>query len=208
MALVPSAEAVGQAPDVAAAPTATLRAGPLVGVIQVDGALDEPAWQGAPETDALVAIEPNEGAAPSGRTVVRVLAGPKALVFGIRCEDPDAARIVSYTKERDGDLDDEDHVILVVDPFRDGLSGYVFAVNPGGARYDALVTGAGEMVNASWDGIWEAGTSRDALGWTAEIRIPIDSLSFASGHEDWAFNVQRRIQRLQETIRWASPNRD
>ena len=45
-------------------------------------------------------------------------------------------------------------------------------------------------------------------GWTAEIRIPIDSLSFASGHEAWGFNVERRIQRLQETIRWASPNRD
>ena len=106
---------------------------------------------GAPRR-TLVAVEPHQGAPPSGRTVVRVLAGPKALVFGIRCEDPDAARIVSFTKERDGDLENEDHVVLVLDPFHDGRSGYVFAVNPGGARYDALVDRGGEKVNPSWDG--------------------------------------------------------
>ena len=33
---------------------------------------------------------------------------------------------------------------IVLDTFRDGRSGYVFAVNPGGARYDALVNPGGE----------------------------------------------------------------
>ena len=129
----------GQEPT-AAAEEKVLRAGELLGTVHVDGVLDEPAWKDAPATDALLAVEPNEGAPPSGRTLVRVLAGPKTLVFGIRCDDPDAARIVSFTKERDGELQYEDHVVVVLDPFRDGLSGYVFAVNPGGARYDALVS--------------------------------------------------------------------
>jgi hypothetical protein len=177
---------------------------PLPANIRIDGVLDEPAWAVSPAIDDLVMVEPRAGERPTGRTIVRVLAGPKALVFGIRCEDPDAAAIVSFTKERDGDFEFEDHVVLVLDPFQDGRSGYVFAVNPGGARLDALVDPGGEDVNKNWDGEWEAATTRDRGGWTAEIRIPIETLGFKRGLAEWYFNVQRRLQRLQETSRWAS----
>jgi hypothetical protein len=186
----------------------TLGVGVLGDTHRIDGILDEPEWASAPPSADLVMVEPRQGERPSGRTVVQVLAGPKALVFGIRCEDPDPSGIVSFTKERDGDFEYEDHVAIVLDPFRDGRSGYVFAVNPGGARFDALVAPGGEGVDANWDGQWEAATSRDASGWTAEIRIPVEILSFGRGHVEWGLNVQRRVQRRQETDRWASPRQD
>jgi Domain of unknown function (DUF5916) len=173
--------------------------------LELDGRLDDPAWASAPASSDLVMVEPRQGERATARTVVKVLAGPRGLVFGVRCEDPDPAGIVSFTKERDGDLDEEDHLILVLDPFRDGRSGYVFAVNPGGARVDALVEPGGEDVNINWDGEWEARTSRDEAGWSAEIRLPAETLSFRKGQGEWYLNVQRRIQRLQETSRWASP---
>jgi hypothetical protein len=83
----------------------------------------------------------------------------------------------------------------------------VFAVNPNGARYDALVASQGEGENAEWDGVWEAATWRSESGWSVEIRIPIRSILFRSGLTQWGFNVQRRIQALQETQRWATPRR-
>ena len=129
--------------------------------------LDEPAWSLAPSIEDLVMVEPRQGQRPTGRTTVRVLAGPRALVFGVRCDDPDAAHIVSFTKERDGDFATEDHILIVLDPFQDGRSGYVFAVNPGGARFDALVQPSGESVDQNWDGEWEAAVHRDAAGWSA-----------------------------------------
>ena len=153
-------------------------------------------------------VEPRQGDRAHGRGIVKVLAGPKALVFGIRCEDSEPAGIVSFTKERDGDFEFEDHVVVVLDPFQDGRSGYVFAVNPGGARYDALVEPGGEGVDKNWDGEWEAATARDTGGWTAEIRIPIATLRFKRDLREWGLNVQRRGQRLQETDRWASPRQD
>ena len=174
----------------------------------MDGVLDEPEWAQAPASTELVMVEPRQGERAHGRGIVKVLAGPKALVFGIRCDDPEAAGIVSFTKERDGDFEDEDHVALVLDPFQDGRSGYVFAVNPGGARFDGLVQPGGEHVDENWDGEWEAGTARDAGGWTAEIRIPIETLRFKRDLREWGLNVQRRVQRLQETDRWASPRQD
>jgi hypothetical protein len=186
----------------------TLRVGALPDALQLDGILDEPAWAQAPSIEDLVMVEPGQGQRPTGRTLVKVLASPKALVFGARCEDPDAARIVSFTKERDGDFEAEDHLVIVLDPFQDGRSGYVFAVNPGGARFDGLVQPSGESLDTDWDGEWEAATHRDAAGWSAEIRVPIDTLSFKHGLKEWAFNIQRRLQRLQETDRWASARQD
>jgi hypothetical protein len=62
---------------------------------------------------------------------------------------------------RDPELDEEDHVVLVFDTFQDGRSGYVFAINPLGARFDGLVIEQGEEVNSDWDAIWEAKTFRD-----------------------------------------------
>lgn len=185
-----------------------LQVGVPRGAVHVDGRLDEPAWATADSIADLAQVEPNQGAAPTARTVVRVLATGDAIIFGIRCDDPDPSRIVSYARERDPRLDNEDHVKIVLDTYLDGRSGYVFAVNPNGARYDALIANRGESENADWDGIWEAGTARTATGWSAEILIPLKTLLFRPGLTQWGLNVQRRIQRFQESDRWAGVRRD
>jgi hypothetical protein len=186
----------------------TLAAGKLNGTFILDGHLDEPDWQAAPSTDALRTTVPQEGGTPSGRTEVRVLANEKNLVIGIRCEDADPAAIVRFAKLRDADLEDEDHVRIVLDPFCDGQSGYIFAVNANGARYDALVSNRGESENPDWDAVWDAAAAVDAGGWSLEILVPIQSIYFKKGLAQWGFNVERRIQRRQETIRWANVRRD
>jgi Domain of unknown function (DUF5916) len=193
---------------VPSAARARLRGGALQGEIVLDGRLDEPAWNGADSISDLITIEPEEGAVPAGQTIVKVLANPRELVFGFVCRDSNPAGIVAFAKTRDFDLELEDHVLIVLDPFQDGRSGYVFAVNPNGARFDGLVTAQGEEVNTDWDAIWEAATSRDERGWSVEIRIPIKSLSFKQDLTEWGFNVQRSVQRLLETSRWAGANRD
>jgi hypothetical protein len=136
-----------------------------------------------------------------------VLAGTKAIVIGIECDDPNPAGIVSFSKQRDAVLASEDHVRVVIGPYLDGRSGYVFAVNPSGARYDALIEPGGESDNPNWDGIWEAATRHTARGWAVEIRIPIETLAFNRSAREWEFNVERRIQRLLEVDRWAGAER-
>ncbi|MBI2185826.1 MAG: carbohydrate binding family 9 domain-containing protein [Acidobacteria bacterium] len=184
-----------------------LRAGSGADTIDVDGVLNEPAWAAADMADGFAQTEPGDGAAPTFRTEVRVLAGRDALVIGIVCNDNDPAGIVSFTVARDAGLQAEDHIRIVVGPFRDGRSGYVFAVNPRGARYDSLITSGGDSESVEWDGIWEAETSIGERGWSAEIRIPIRTLTFKPGLREWHFNVERRVQRLLETDRWASATR-
>jgi hypothetical protein len=208
LALSPLANAiVAQTPPPTSGRPA-LRVGRLAGEIRLDGRLDESAWAVADSIATLTQTEPSEGAAPTARTVVRVLADGAGLVFGIRADDPDASRVTAFARARDADLASEDHLKLVLDTYLDGRSGFVFAVNPNGARYDALVANQGEGENANWDAVWEAATARTPNGWSAEIRIPAKSLLFRRGLTEWAFNIQRRVQRLQETGRWATPNRD
>ena len=184
-----------------------LRATPLTGNITIDGLLNEAAWESAERAENFLQADPAEGAPATARTIVRVLANAKAIVVGIVCEDPEPARIVSFSVRRDAPLTSEDHVRVVFGPFLDGRSGYVFVVNPSGARYDGLINPGGESDNPDWDGIWEAATARTATGWNVELRIPIQTLSFKPGLREWHFNVQRRIQRRLETDRWAFPAR-
>jgi len=185
-----------------------LRAGVLSGDIRIDGRLDEPDWARADRIDGLTMVEPHEGTTPSMATRVRVLAGPRALVIGVECDDPDPSGIVSYAKKRDPDLANEDYVGIVLDTFLDGRSGYVFGVNPEGARLDGLIDPNGDHISESWDGIWEAKTARTPGGWTVEIRIPLTTIAFKPDLDTWHFNVERRIERLQETDRWSGARRD
>ena len=185
-------------------PVPALRVGSGADTIDVDGQLNEAAWSAAPMSDAFAQTDPGEGLPPSFRTTLRVLAGRNGLVIGIMCEDPQPGGIVSYNVRRDAGLGQEDSIKIAIGPFRDGRSGYTFAVNPRGARYDAIINAGGENENSDWDGIWEAATARSETGWSAEIRIPIQTLSFNPSVREWHFNVERRIQRLQEVDRWAS----
>jgi hypothetical protein len=185
-----------------------LRAAPLTGTIRLDGRLDEAAWSAADSITALTQVEPREGERPTGRTVLRILASVDELIIGVRADDPDAAAITAFSRQRDADLDSEDHIRLVFDTFLDGRSGYVFTVGAAGARYDALITNQGEDENSNWDAAWEAKVSRTSTGWSAEIRLPVKSLIFRPGSDAWGFNVERRIQRLLETSRWSGARRD
>jgi hypothetical protein len=190
-------------------PRPSLAVGMLPATLRLDGVLDEPAWAAAPAIERLTMTEPEEGGTPLAATVVRLLADRHDLVIGILARDPDPSGIVSTSKARDPEMGKEDYVKIVLDPFMDGRTGYVFAINPGGARYDALVarnTRDGE--DPQWDAVWEARTARGSEGWSAEIRIPLQSLTFDASLDRWGFNVERRVQRLQEVSRWSSPFRD
>ena len=188
-----------------------LSVGALAGALVLDGRMREPAWTSA-DSAVLTEFEPARNAVPAERTVVKVLANADMLVIGIRCDDPEPSRITSFFRARDSDLSAEDHVRIVLDPFMTGQAGYVFAVNPSGARYDALISEQAQRLggreNPNWDTMWEAVAARSSQGWSVEIRIPVKSLLYKPGLTEWGFNVQRTVQRKLETQRWAYPSRN
>ncbi|UOY07052.1 carbohydrate binding family 9 domain-containing protein [Muricauda sp. SCSIO 64092] len=182
--------------------------GKLTESLDFDGALNEEDWKNAPVLTNLKTTVPEEGGIPSQTTLVQVIADARTVVIGITCNDSNPDGIIRFSKLRDADISEEDHVKVVIDPFLDGQSGYIFAVNSLAARYDALVSDRGEDENEDWDAVWDAKTQITERGWTAEIVIPIQSIAFKKGLSKWGFNIERRIQRNLETIRWANVKRD
>jgi len=182
--------------------------GTLSEPLQFDGVLSEADWQNAPVLTDLKTTVPEEGGTPSQTTLVQVLANARNIVIGITCNDTNPDGIIRFSKLRDANISEEDHVKIVIDPFLDGQSGYIFAVNALAARYDALVSDRGEDENEDWDAVWDAKTQITDTGWSTEIVIPIQSIAFKKGLSTWGFNVERRIQRNLETIRWANVKRD
>ena len=127
-------------------------------VLKVDGWLDEAAWSKADSISSLTMVEPVEGGNPTFPTVVKVLVTPKNIYLGLICFDDQPDQIVSFSKARDAELENEDYIKLILDTYRDGRNGYIFAINPFAARYDALVSFNGEFENPNWDGAWDAKT--------------------------------------------------
>ena len=180
----------------------TLAAGSTDQEIHLDGALDEPAWRHAGVIADLIQQDPHPREATPFATEVRVLVDPQAVYFGFVCHDPDPTRIAIHTMQRDGDMDGDDTVSVVLDPIADGRRGYIFRINAAAARLDGLVSGP-ESMSTDWDGIWDAAARRTPGGWTAEIRIPTQTLRFKWGQDQWGFNVERYVPRALTTLRWS-----
>src|SRR6266571_2776385 len=161
----------------------------------VDGRLDEPIWATVPPVTTLYQREPTEGAPVSEPTEVRFLYDATALYVGVRLFDHDPHGIVSRLGRRDA-VTHSDEFRLFLDSYHDRLTAFEFIVNPAGVKHDLLVGDDGAYEDDSWDPVWEAATSIDSLGWSAELRIPFSQLRFAPAQTQvWGVCVQRWIQR-------------
>lgn len=169
----------------------------------IDGRLDDAAWQGSASIGSFIQYEPKEGAPATDQTEVRIAYDDHTLYFGVRAWSAEPGKIVANVMRRDGDLSNDESVQIFLDTFRDRRNAFFFTVNPLGAQVDGLVRNEGEELSFEWNGLWDAATTRDGQGWTAEIAIPFKTLRFNSADEQvWGFNVRRFIAHRQEETHW------
>ena len=207
-ALAQDADPLGEADDEVSAVVPD--AAPSVRMIEeaprIDGVLEEIWTAGTRFPDTWRQVEPDEGAEPSQRTEVRLMRDTRNLYIAIRCHDDDPDSIIARTLRRDGPIGEDDRVRIVLDPKRDLRTGYVFEMNPLGARGDGrLVNG---RLDSDWDGIWEGRASIDEEGWTAEFVIPFRTISIDREAGGWGINIERSIRRDNEVVRLATADRD
>lgn len=202
-ALLAAAPIAAQAPAVPAAPVAethaaapAIRAARVQGPIVLDGRLDEAAWAGATPATGFTQTDPAEGEPASERTEVRVLYDEQVLYIGARLHD--SGRVSSRLGRRDASLSGTDWLTVMLDTYHDHTSAFRFQVNPAGVRADVALSSESSG-DVSWDPVWDAATSTDEGGWTAEIRIPLSQLHFSGEHaQTWGVQFARTISRKQE----------
>ncbi len=169
---------------------------------KLDGDLSDAVWARARPISDFYQLEPNERAPASERMTVRVLYDEHGLYFAIHAFDREPDKIKATVKARDGNLSQDDLVRIYLDPYKTRRDGYVFEVNPLGARADALLQNNTDFLT-EWNTIWHAHAKIVSDGWTAEVAIPFRSISYDVANGDWGFDLFRLIRRRGERVRWS-----
>ncbi len=161
--------------------------------ISVDGWLDEAAWERARPIGDFYERETDEGLPSTESTIVRVLYDDENLYFGFFCtvgehriqghEVPHAERSAERSRPRtmfrDENIGSDDAVAIMLDAYDDQRSAVFLATNANGIVFDMSQNGQGpETRNLDWDTVWESRGQFVPGGWTAEVRVPFQSLRF------------------------------
>ena len=111
--------------------TATRR----VGVLTIDGKLDDEAWQTAEPIDAFLQQDPDDLAQPREKTVAWVVYDDRYLYVAIQCyQEPETirARLARRDAWNDAAGNKADWVAVSIDSQNDDLNSKIFIVNAAG----------------------------------------------------------------------------
>ena len=205
--------------------------------IDIDGRLDDAAWEGAALLRNFSQYDPVEGIPAVQPTEALVLVSDDAIYFGIRAHDSDPAEVRTSLSERDSFARSDDYIRVVLDTFNDKRRAYSFMVNAYGVQQDGIWVEGGSggggggrgrrgggggggggrrgggfgppPVDYNPDFIWESDGRLDDQGYTVEIRIPFKSIRFQNvPAQSWGINIMRRVQRTGYQQSWAPLSRD
>lgn len=177
----------------------TLRANRIESGPAIDGALTDAVWMNAAWFSNFRQSEPRYGEPASEKTEVAFLYDTNNIFIGVRCLDSNPSGILARQLQHRGHMDPDDIVAVMLDTYGDQQRGFLFMVNPLGAKEESQISGRSS--NDDWNEVWEVAASIDDAGWYAEFRIPLRVLRFDSNaNRPWRANVGRRIQRKREEV--------
>lgn len=186
----------------------TVYAAPFIATITLDGSLDEPVWKSAQPIENFTQRELNFGYPSTEPTKVAIIYNNLDIYIGVWCYQKGAKSIRAKFMQRDFDYDQDDNFQVALSTFNDKRNGYLFIINPNGARADLLISG-NEEANKDWNAVWDCKTSITNEGWFAEIKIPFSSLQFKNNFvQTWGINFERNIRSKNEQVVWQGWTRD
>lgn len=156
------------------------------GEIKFDGVVDDQCWQNVPPLP-MIMHTPVFSNRPTEKTEVMICYDNSYLYIGARLYDSEQAKMLISSKKRDESEVANEELMLIFDSFNDKENGLGFATTPTALRTDFTISqdamGFQEdpskgPFNLSWNTFWDVKTSRNELGWFAEIRIPFSSMRF------------------------------
>ncbi len=170
----------------------------------IDGRLDEPIWARIAPEKGFRRDVPNDGNPATQETEVRIAYDRNALYIGARLYDDRPGTISRRLNRRDSFSAFNDAFFVLLDPYHDHRTVFVFGVTASGERRDAITTDDGNgAFDQGYDPVWAAATTIDSLGWVAEMRIPFSQLRFSGASEQiWGIQLRRDNVRAGEAVDW------
>ncbi|MFA5971591.1 MAG: DUF5916 domain-containing protein [Lentimicrobiaceae bacterium] len=166
----------------------------------IDGKYDETSWNAVDWAGDFIQHYPNDGAKPSQNSRFKILYDDDNLYIIIQALDSVPGEIVNRLSRRD--KDDGDWLAISIDSYADKQTAFTFGITSAGVQFDFMFVNDNISDN-NWDAVYYTATSIDAMGWTAEMRIPLSQLRFAKMDKHaWGINIFRYIYRKQELSFW------
>jgi hypothetical protein len=165
----------------------------------VDGYLADSCWiNDGVWSGGFVKQQPDEGSPESEETRLKILYDDRNIYVAFRAFDSEAGKINRWLAPRD--MLKGDAVCIVFDSYRDGRTGFAFALTAAGGKAD-FVCGNSTDDDYTWNAVWKGRASADTCGWYAEFSIPLSQLRYAAdtAEQMWGVHAVRVIDRKMET---------
>jgi len=176
-----------------------LSCGKAGGSVEIDGRMKERFWKSISPANGF--IRSDFSGLATKQTTAKAAYGKNALYFAIVCREPESKSLSATISKRDGDIINDEAVIVSLAPHGDENMVYQFGVNCDGVEYDAK-GGVKE-----WNGKWESATQFNDGNWTVEMAIPYSVLELSSAPkkgEEWKINFFRSTTGSPEKSEWSA----
>ena len=180
---------------------ATVRAVRLTAPLEIDGILNETAYDTVESFSGFIQQSPDEGAPATERTEAWVFFDDNNIYVSARLWDsaPESQWVANEMQRDSFQLINNERFSVAFDTFYDRRNNVAFMVNPIGGFLDQEITDESRP-NTDWNAVWDVRTGRFDGGWTAEMEIPFKSLRFSPGTSQiWGIQMGRRIRWKNES---------
>ena len=168
----------------------TLEIPRIEGSVEIDGRLDDEAWQHAPTVEISWQYSPSSNVPAKVRTIGLIMEDGDTLYVGFDARDPNPDAIRAHLWERDR-LFSDDYVGIGIDTTGDSKRSFEFFSNPIGVQGDAIADDQSE--DFSFDAIWDSDGQITDKGFEVEFAIPLSQLRFSKreGLQEWTLFFTR-----------------
>jgi hypothetical protein len=175
--------------------------------IVLDGILDEAIWQDAEGWNGnFMQYFPSDTSVSNYPSRVKVAFDDTNLYLAAIMENKGPRKYVSTSLRRDYRGEQNDGISFVFDTFNDLTNAFQFGVNPYGVQREALLANGGsraEDLNLAWDNKWYSEAKIMENHWQVEVIIPLSTIRFNEGAQNWNVNFYRIDSHTGERSTWA-----
>lgn len=169
--------------------------------IEIDGVLNEAAWNEAATADDFFMVLPMDTSHAKVKTEVRMTYDDKNMYIIATCYLNRQAPYMVESLRRDFVFGKNDNFLFFIDPFDDRTSGFTFGANAAGAQWDGTLYSGGSA-DLSWDNKWVSSVKNYPDKWIFEAAIPFKTIRYKKGITQWGINFSRLDIKEAEKSSW------
>lgn len=178
----------------------------------IDGQLNESIWEKATQVPFDIEFNPANNQPAQKQTTAYIAYSSTHLFIGVYAKhDPKAIRAAIRPRD-DGNIWNDDVVLLRLDPFADARFNIGLAVNALGSQFDVKQVNAlsdGQRYDSSFNVNFESKGVIVEDGYQIEMKIPFAEIPFPNGEDQmWRVNFYRRYVENGNDIEVSSQIRD